>query len=92
MLTAAEAEQVLEQPAIHDPLGLRDRAILETFYSTGMRRSELASLKLHDIDTERGTVMIREGKGKKDRIIPLGDRAGLWVRKYVKESRPHLGE
>jgi integrase/recombinase XerD len=90
VLTAAEAEQVLEQPSIHDRLGLRDRAILETFYSTGMRRSELASLKLHDIDTERGTVTIREGKGRKDRIIPLGDRAALWVRKYVKESRPHL--
>ena len=80
MLTAAEAEQVLEQPAIHDPLGLRDRAILETFYSTGMRRSELASLKLHDIDTERGTCQqsAKARKGKKDRIIPLGDRAGLW--------------
>ena len=53
---------------------MRDRAILETFYSTGMRRMELANLKLYDLDAERGTVMIRQGKGKKDRIIPIGER------------------
>ena len=90
VMTAEEAERVLEQPSVHDPLGLRDRAILETFYSTGMRRSELAALKLYDVDTERATATIRQGKGKKDRIIPLGDRAALWIRKYVRESRPHL--
>ena len=52
-----------------DVEGLRDRAILETFYSTGMRRMEVANLKLYDIDRERGAVMIRMGKGKKDRYI-----------------------
>ncbi len=90
VLTAEEAEQILTQPKIHEPLGLRDRAILETFYSTGMRRVELANLKLWDMDTERGTVTIRQGKGKKDRVIPIGDRAALWVRKYVADGRPHL--
>ena len=90
VLTAAEAEQILAQPKIHEPLGLRDRAILETFYSTGMRRTELANIKLWDLDVERGTVMIRQGKGKKDRVIPLGDRAALWVRKYVMDARPLL--
>src|SRR3984957_14733742 len=88
VLTAAEAEQVIEQTNVHDPLGLRDRAILETLYSTGMRRLELVNLKVWDLDLERATIAIRQGK--KDRIIPLGDRAAAWVRKYLDESRPHL--
>ena len=90
VLTAEEAEQILAQPNIGEPIGLRDRAILETFYSTGMRRSELANLQLCDIDAERATVTIRQGKGKKDRHIPLGDRAALWMRKYLSEARPRL--
>jgi integrase/recombinase XerD len=90
VLNIHEAEQVLAQPNIHDPLGLRDRALLETLYSTGMRRLELASLKLYDLDTERGTLMIRQGKGKKDRVIPIGDRAAAWLDKYVREARLHL--
>ena len=90
VLTAQEAERVLIQPNVHDPLGLRDRAILETLYSTGMRRLELVNLTLWDLDLERGTVVIRQGKGKKDRAIPLGDRAALWVRKYLDEARPQL--
>jgi integrase/recombinase XerD len=88
VLTAEEAESILSQPNIGDPIGLRDRAILETFYSTGMRRSELAHLKLCDVDTERATATIRQGKGKKDRHIPLGDRAALWIKKYLSEARP----
>jgi len=90
VLTASEAEQVLAQPDIADTLGLRDRAILETFYSTGMRRLELASLKLWDLDLERATATIRLGKGKKDRFIPLGDRAAAWIARYLAESRPRL--
>jgi integrase/recombinase XerD len=90
VLTVQEAEQVLAQPDIQDPLGLRDRALLETLYSTGMRRREIANLKLYDLDTERGTLMIRQGKGKKDRVIPIGDRAAAWLEKYVREARHHL--
>jgi integrase/recombinase XerD len=90
VLTASEAERILQGPNIHDALGLRDRAILETLYTTGMRRLELVNLKLWDLDIERATVAIRQGKGKKDRIIPLGDRTALWVRKYLDESRPTL--
>ncbi|MGH8020910.1 MAG: site-specific tyrosine recombinase XerC [Opitutaceae bacterium] len=90
ILNAAEAERVLGAPPLADPLGLRDRAILEVFYSTGMRRMELLGLKLHDLDAERGTVMIRQGKGKKDRMIPMGERAFAWVRRYVEEARPSL--
>ena len=81
---------VLRQTDIHDPLGLRDRAILETFYSTGIRRLKLTQLKVWDVDLERSTLTIRQGKGKKDRMIPLGDRAAAWVRKYLDESRPQL--
>jgi integrase/recombinase XerD len=90
VLTAAEAERILAQPDIHEPIGLRDRAILETLYSTGMRRLELVSLKVWDLDLERATATIRQGKGKKDRIIPLGHRAAQWIRKYLDDARPQL--
>ena len=90
VLTANEAEQVIQQPDVSDPEGLRDRAILETFYSTGMRRMELAGLKVYDIDGDRGTLTIRQGKGRKDRVIPIGERALAWIDKYLRESRPQL--
>lgn len=90
VLTAHEAEQVLNQPDLATPIGLRDRAVLEILYSTGMRRKELAGLRLYDLDLERGTVMIREGKGKKDRLLPLGARAAAWLDKYLEEARPKL--
>lgn len=90
VLSASEAERVLEQPDIGQTEGLRDRTILETFYSTGIRRMELAQLKVHDPDAERGTVTIRQGKGKRDRIIPIGERALAWIAKYVAEARPRL--
>jgi integrase/recombinase XerD len=90
ILSVSEIEQVLARPDITDPLGLRDRALMEALYSTGMRRMELANLKIHDLDTERGTVMIRKGKGKKDRVIPIGNRAVAWIIKYIHESRPKL--
>jgi integrase/recombinase XerD len=90
VLTIQEVEQVLQQPNIHDPIGLRDRAIMEVFYSTGMRRMEAIHLKLFDLDLERGTILIRQGKGKKDRFVPIGDRAAAWVQKYLREARPKL--
>jgi integrase/recombinase XerD len=90
VLTASESDRVLNQANVADPLGLRDRAILETFYSTGMRRRELSNLKLYDLDVERGTIMVRQGKGKKDRMIPIGSRALAWIDKYVLEVRPTL--
>ena len=90
VLTTTEVEQVLAQPDITEPMGLRDRAILETFYSTGMRRSELMGLSVFDLDRERGTVMIRLGKGKKDRMIPIGERALRWIDRYQARVRPDL--
>jgi len=90
VLSQAEAERVLAGPDIGDPLGLRDRAILETFYSTGIRRTELLNLKLYNLDRERGTLSIWQGKGKKDRIVPIGERAVAWIGKYLREARPRL--
>lgn len=90
VLTAGEAEKVISQTDIQDPLGLRDRAILEALYSTGIRRMELINLKLYDLDVERGTVMIRQGKGRKDRMIPIGERAMAWMEKYLSDVRPSL--
>ncbi len=90
VLTISEVEQVIGQPDTGEGQGLRDRAILETLYSTGMRRRELIGLALFDIDRERGTVMIRLGKGKKDRMIPIGERALSWITRYQEEVRPGL--
>jgi len=90
VLNQSEVETVLNQTDMNGALGIRDRAILETLYSTGMRRMELINLKLYDIDVDRGTVMIRQGKGKKDRMIPIGERALAWIDKYLIEVRPEL--
>ena len=90
VLSAKEAEVVLSKPDLNDPCGVRDRAILEVFYSCGIRRRELANLQLYNIDAERKTLMVRQGKGKKDRLIPIGKRALEWIDRYLRESRPIL--
>ena len=90
VLTPTEAEAILNQPNVHDDHGLRDRAILEVFYSTGIRRRELVNLDVFDADFERGVLAIRQGKGDKDRFVPLGERAGLWLQKYLYEARAQL--
>ena len=89
-LTAAEAELVLAEPDLSDPLGMRDRAMLEVLYSTGIRRSELAHLAIFDLDAERLTLMVRQGKGRRDRFVPIGERAATWVARYLAEVRPKL--
>jgi len=90
VLSISEVEQVLVQPDIEDVFGLRDRALLETLYATGMRRKELVGLGLNDIDHDRKVVMIREGKGGRDRFVPIGERALRWVGKYMSDARPEL--
>jgi len=79
---------VLACPDVRRRLGLRDRAILETFYSTGIRRLELIRLRLSDLESERGVVLIREGKGRRDRVVPIGARALKWIGKYLEVARP----
>jgi len=90
VLTVDEAERVMAVPDVTSPLGLRDRAIIEVFYSTGIRRSELASLRLCDLDLARGILAVRQGKGRKDRFVPIGERAVAWVAAYLREARPQL--
>lgn len=88
ILNVKEVEAVMAVPDLTAPIGLRDRAILETLYSTGIRRMELINLATHDVDSERGTIMIRQGKGRKDRMIPIGARALAWIIKYRDDVRP----
>lgn len=92
VLTASEAERVLTQPDLTTALGLRDRAILEVLYSTGIRRMELVGLDRADLDGERGTLLVREGKGRKDRLVPIGERAVRWTERYLEFVRPRLIE
>src|SRR5580658_6263815 len=90
ILSAEDIEAVMAQTQVHGDFGLRDRAILETLYSTGIRRSELINLKLYDIDVKNGSLMVRRGKGQKDRYVPLGSRAIRWLRRYLEEIRPSI--
>ncbi len=88
VLTHEEAERILAVPNVTTPLGIRDRAILEVLYSTGIRRSELLHLVIEDLDLARGTLFVGLGKGRKDRVVPIGERAIAWVRKYQEDVRP----
>jgi integrase/recombinase XerD len=87
-LTISEMAAVLAVPDVNTALGLRDRAVMEMFYSTGIRRAELISMSLRDVDFERGTVFVRCGKGGKDRYVPIGERALFWTRLYLQLVRP----
>ncbi|MEG0121994.1 site-specific tyrosine recombinase XerD [Enterococcus sp.] len=88
-LSLSEVEQLLATPNTKETLGLRDRAILEVMYATGLRVSELINLKLYDVHLEMGLLQTL-GKGDKERIVPLGDIAIKWVQRYLSEARPHL--
>ena len=90
VLSIAEAETVLAQADLGEPIGVRDRAIMEVAYSTGLRRSELRALQLVDVDHDRGWVAVRQGKGAKDRAVPIGERALAWVDRYLIDVRPRL--
>jgi integrase/recombinase XerD len=88
-LRLAEIEKLLEQPNGKTALGMRDRAMLEVLYSTGLRVSELIGLRVGDLDTKVGCVRCI-GKGDKERIVPVGRKALAMVEKYVREARPQL--
>jgi len=90
VLSIADVEHVLNQADVTSAWGVRDRAMLETLYSTGIRRSELAALAVFDWDRARGAVTVRQGKGGRDRVVPIGDRAAAWLGKYIDEVRPSL--
>ncbi len=90
VLSIEEVEKLIQQPDTSKSGGIRDRAIFELFYSTGIRRTELCNLQLQNISLAQKTLFIRQGKGKKDRLIPVGERAILWITKYIKEVRSQL--
>ncbi len=90
VLTLAEARKILDQPNLGALKGIRDRAILEVFYSTGIRIEELCSLSIYDADLQGGMVRIVKGKGKKDRVVPMGKHAVRFLREYITKVRPHF--
>jgi integrase/recombinase XerD len=89
-LTLPEVAAVLALTSARGELGVRDRAIMETFYATGIRSMELAHLTIYDVDTLNRTLLVREGKGGKDRLLPIGERACDWIDKYIADVRPRL--
>lgn len=88
-LTMAEVDQLLAAPDINKPLGLRDRAIIEVMYATGLRVSELVNLQLSDLHLEMKLIQT-VGKGNKERLLPIGDVAIDYLQRYLKDSRPQL--
>ena len=89
VLSEAQVEALLSAPQIELELGLRDRAMLETLYATGLRVSELVGLKLHEVNFEMGVLRVF-GKGSKERLVPLGEESVDWLRRYLAEGRPAL--
>lgn len=89
VLTKEEVEKLLRSPNTGQVLGLRDRAMMELMYATGLRISEIINLKLEDLHLTMGTLQTL-GKGHKERIVPVGDEAIKWVNRYLEEARPKL--
>jgi integrase/recombinase XerD len=88
-LSIEDVDRLIAQPDVGTPRGLRDRALIELLYATGMRVSELVGLRPADINLD-ASYLTCTGKGDKQRIVPIGDEAAVWVRRYVRESRPVL--
>ncbi|MBI2509966.1 MAG: site-specific tyrosine recombinase XerD [Betaproteobacteria bacterium] len=88
-LTEDDVEGLLDAPRVSEALGLRDKAMLETLYASGLRVSELTALKVSQVSQDMGVVRVI-GKGSKERLVPLGEEALAWIRRYLKEARPEL--
>ncbi len=88
VLSQEEVEWLLAVPDIMTPMGIRSRAILEVFYSTGIRLGEMVALKVEDINLDEGLLRVNEGKGAKDRVVPLGKQAVVFLKAYLAEIRP----
>jgi len=88
-LSEAQVEQLLQAPDVSQPLGLRDRAMFELLYATGLRVSELVGLSMQQLDRVTGLIITR-GKGNKERMVPLGEIALEWLERYFGEARPLL--
>lgn len=88
-LTIEEVDKLLSAPSADTVRGLRDKAMIETLYATGLRVSELIGLKLNGVDLQKGYITAF-GKGSKERAVPLGESAMLWLQRYIEQSRPEL--
>jgi site-specific recombinase XerD len=89
---AAEIEQTLEALEGDGPIPLRNRSLVELVYSAGLRSAEAVGLDLGDVDFEQELVHVRRAKGGKERVIPLGEEAALWLGRYLREARPELAK
>lgn len=89
VLSEIQVDSLLAAPPTETPHGLRDRAMLETIYATGLRVSELVGLRLHEVNFDMGVIRVF-GKGSKERLVPLGEEAIDWLRRYLAEARPAL--
>jgi integrase/recombinase XerD len=89
VMSEKQVDSLLAAPDVDTALGLRDRAMLETLYATGLRVSELVNLKLHEIGYDEG-VLRALGKGSKERLVPLGELAIDWLKRYLDEARPDI--
>jgi integrase/recombinase XerD len=88
-LSESDVDAILAIPNLQDALGLRDKAMLEVLYASGLRISELVSLKVHEVNLRQGIIRVL-GKGNKERLVPLGEEAMNWLQQYLKDSRPIL--
>jgi integrase/recombinase XerD len=88
-LSVDDVDRLIAQPDVTTPRGVRDRALIELLYATGMRVSELVALRPADVNLE-ASYLTCTGKGDKQRIVPVGDEAASWVDRYVREARPAL--
>ncbi len=89
VLTEDEAMKVLDQPNLSTMTGIRDRTILEVFYSTGIRLEELVNLTIFDCDLQGGMLRVNKGKMAKDRVVPIGKHAIKFLKEYITRVRPH---
>ena len=90
VISAKDAEKLLAGPNTSLPMGVRDRAILEVLYGTGLRRAEVTGLSVFDVDLAGGVLRVQHGKGGKERLVPLGKEAQKWLKLYLEEVRPVL--
>ncbi len=90
LLKSREMKQLLDAPDLGNPLGFRDRTIMEVFFATGMRLTELTSSAVEDLNFEEGLIHIKHGKGQKQRLVPMGEAAKNWLGEYLQNVRPIL--
>ena len=89
VLSEAQVEALLDAPDVDTPLGLRDRTMLELMYASGLRVTELVTLKSVHVSLDEGALRVT-GKGSKERLVPFGEEAHAWIRRYISQSRPSI--